>query len=255
MRLLLEDAKRQVTFLADVKAKLASGEYITRPTGGKRHSAVWDVFEVVVEAKTGLPVGANFCTQCKEPCRASGESGTTTMSRHIRYRCKAEGVLNRPIPNSDAKNHAKKAAARACAEGMLSFDSVTSDGVVDLMQTMVDIGARHGPVSAVELIPCANTLAAHLRAEANAIRAEEVPKIKAAMEEGACAATVDSWTESKTQHHYLSLTVHYIDDIWWNLQSEYLLTIGFDDDETGMSSKSARKKSLCIIELIAPVWI
>lgn len=80
-------------------------------------------------------------------------------------------------------------------------------------------------------MPCA-TAPGNALSEAEKVREDIVLEVKAAMEADACAATVDSWTEPKTQQYYLSFTVHFVNAVW-ELQSEFPLTIAFDDEETG----------------------
>lgn len=235
MRAVLEEARKQIDFLDRVREKLSSGAYKSQPNPNPlAHSHVWETFHVVVDTVTGLLVGANICTRCRMLLSAINDGCTSTMNRHVRYRCAEGDAGNRKPPSPEAKNLARRAAAEACAEGMMSFESMTGDGMVRFAQTLVDIGARCGPkpVDAKQLMPCATSMSNYVRDEAARVREEVVPTVKAAMAENACAATVDTWTEEKTKQHFISFTVHFVDKEWV-LQSEYLITIQFDEDETG----------------------
>ncbi|KAK3931223.1 Transposable element Hobo transposase, partial [Frankliniella fusca] len=228
----LAQARKEKGFLTDVRDKIDSGVYAHEENPPRKTSHVWDTFHVVKDVRTNLRVAAYYCTLCNGLLCASGDGCTTTMVRHLRSGCQERNKDSapRPAPNADVKRRAKKAAVVACAEGMLSFDAVCSDSMTDFAQAMVDIGSKYGSVDARQLVPSSIALSTAVTEEADHLRAELVPTIKAAMASGACAATVDGWTETRTQRHYFSFTVHFIDDNW-NLTTEYLLTIGFDDDE------------------------
>lgn len=153
------------------------------------------------------------------------------MVRHLRTAClERDKDSARPSPNADAKRHAEKAVVVACAEGMLSFDAVCSESMTDFAQAMVDTGSKYGSVDASQLVPSSTALASEVTEEGVRLRTKVLPAVKAAMASGACAATVDGWTENRTKRHYFSFTVHFIDENW-KLNTEYLLGIGFDEDE------------------------
>ena len=60
-----------------------------------------------------------------------------------------------------------------------------------------------------------------------------VPRVKEAIAEGACAATVDEWTENTTKQVYLSFVVHTANKSG-ALETDYLVTIPFDEEASGM---------------------
>ena len=230
----VDDARGQVEFLKTVKGKVDSKEYITIENPSKKRSSVWRSFKVVVDAGSKLPVGAHLCTACGHLLRAQYDGSTTTMKRHLQFRCgKGEfNTLNRPAPPPVAKEYAKNVAAGTCAEGLISFEALcNNEAMADLLQAMIDLGHAFGPLDVSEVMPSSTTVSDYIKTEAERIRQQEtIPKFKAAVAAGACAATVDGWTEHMTSQPYLTLTIHFINDEWY-LEMEYLLTIPFDEDE------------------------
>ncbi len=233
-----------------MKAKLQSGEYVAVQNPDRRaHSSVWVTFRVVKDGRSTLNVGATVCSMCGFVLRSLGDSCTTTMKRHIRVdgRCisseegEGAGVVHgprpnlktpkkRPLPPPDAKRYGKDLAAASCAESMLSFDAVCGEPIAGLLQGMIDIVNRYGPVDVKEVLPCAPTLSEHVKEQARVIRAENtVPHVKEALAAEACAATVDEWKEEMMQQPFLSFVVHTVEK--GRLQSNYLVTIAYNEDD------------------------
>ena len=228
----VNEARGQLEFLEDVRGKLEEEKYKATPNPRPTKSKAWESFHVVVDATSNIEVGAVQCVKCSYLLKTQADGCTSTMTRHLRERCGGElGQRKRPLPSVKAKQQGKDAVGKACAEDMLSFEAVAgSEGMLDLLQSMVDIGSTYGRVDVRELLPEPCTISEHVKKEAKKIRAKIIPAIKKAMRDGACAATIDGWTDDFTKQKYICLTVHFVNS-QWELETEYLVTIAVDDEE------------------------
>ena len=130
-------------------AKLQSGEYISTPKvfmRGNRHSQVWDSFQVVVDRATRLEVGTAQCLMCDAILTRSQKSVPSSLKKHKDNYCPGQqqngaNTPFRPVPGV-LRNVFVDKVADTSAVTTASVNLLTSDAVISLIQTAVDISVR-----------------------------------------------------------------------------------------------------------------
>lgn len=108
-----------------------------------------------------------FCSVCKSVFRYdTAGSGTKNLKDHHRV-CKPGKALNRFV-EKNKKNFTKserdgmaEAAVRFCCKDLRPFYALYGEGLMDLLEEIVGICARHGKLSRESLealLPCPNTV-------------------------------------------------------------------------------------------------
>jgi len=85
-------------------------------------------------------------------------------------------------------------------------------GFESLIQAAIDVGATYGRVKAAELLSDPTTLSRGLSDRTQLAKDEVCPKLAARIRSGSCAGTMDMWTDEYTQNHFLTVTLHFIED-------------------------------------------
>ena len=125
---------------------------------------------------------------------------------------------------------------------MKPHEAVESPAFIELVETLVDIGHSSGSVDGKELIPSAKTVSRNIQKEAEKLRNEKLPSIKKAMLEGGAGVCTDLWTEKYTRHHYLAVTVSYMEILEnpdrWCTETVFLFIVEFEENETAEEIKA-----------------
>lgn len=191
-------------------------------------SAVWDKFDLVVDSATLAPVGYVRCMACQAfLVYDSSKSGTSHLQRHP---CKAvdpeKASITKFLKRTSAlvppnvKQSLSHCIARFCAQDLRPDDIVSGNSFAKL--ALMNIGARHGPLDAANILPHRTTVARKVEELAANVRCQLMPEILSAMNESRCAITTDMWTDDYRKISYTTATAHYIDER--DEVSEYLRT-------------------------------
>ena len=146
-----------------------------------------------------------------------------------------------PPPPAAAKARAKRAVVRWVVEAMKPHNAVENAAFKEMMQAGIDIGSSFGPVDAEELLPKRTCVRDNVISTADEVRAQKIPHLRRAMQDGACGACVDMWVEKFSRTHYLALTASYVvtdENGKWQIETIYLFLIEFDEDETSENIKA-----------------
>ena len=133
----------QINITADVvKRKLMNNEYIIKSVA--KRSDVWKTFGLVCNSN-GDEVGYVACFKCKATFKGKGDTGTTTMRKHI---CRVGSNQTRIVTttfrttpltskassNKDVKEELSTSCVNMCCEDLRPFDTVAGEGFIELLQ-------------------------------------------------------------------------------------------------------------------------
>ena len=113
-----------------------------------------------------------------------------------------------------------------CTRDIRPFEAIAGPGFIELAQSLINIGATHGSVSAAEVLPHPTTVSRRLFSVAEKKREQILPEIRDAIRDGCAAATTDLWTGVYKKIAYPTMTIHYIKTTW-ELKNRVLFTCDF----------------------------
>jgi hypothetical protein len=126
---------------------------------------------------------------------------------------------------------------------------VAGSGFIQLAQSLIDIGASYGSVSAAEVLSHPTTVSRRLTTVPENKREQILPEIKDAILDGCAAGTTDLWTDDYKKIAYSTMTVHYISKNW-ELKNRVLFTCDFPlERKTGANIEKELIKRLIKIRL------
>ncbi|KAE8737322.1 hypothetical protein FOCC_FOCC017214, partial [Frankliniella occidentalis] len=133
---------------------------------------------IVVDKITSLEVGTAQSITCSAVLVYNGNSGPSFLKKQHDSYCTAQLAAGsntpyRPVPVGVFIDK----VADTCALTMGAVEMLTSDAVVDMVQTAVDIAARcKGRVDVRALMPSRTTVMAHINTRADEATVELVPR-------------------------------------------------------------------------------
>jgi hypothetical protein len=196
------------------------GEYVIHNNGPGKKSGVWEAFGIIYD-HSNIKLDYAACKSCNKVYTFKTSTGTTTISKH---KC--------PIPASEvaaAKVYFKKhiitkqeketmtaAAVDYCAIDMRPFESLSGLGLKVLIQTALDIGSSSiGRVTIDELLTNPATVSRNIDSRAWNGRKKLTFVLKKHIDSGLnVACTFDLWTDAVKKNSYMSITIHYIDEMF-----------------------------------------
>jgi len=131
------------------------------------------------------------------------------------------------VPASVKKTITAKCAAFVCKD-IRSFETVAGDGLIALAQSLINIGAKCGQVSANDILPHPTTVSWCVTDLASNLKDDVVkPELCVSLNKWGGSITTDMWTECYMQTSYITITAHYITNEWM-LRERVLATREFD---------------------------
>ncbi|KAK7862527.1 hypothetical protein R5R35_008998 [Gryllus longicercus] len=224
----------------DVAEKIQTGEYIVVRKERSR-SKVWERFASIYDADRKRYMGYVQCTICGILLTMKLGSGTTHLSRHV---CKKDGLsgamsVNVSVKVSDELTEScLKKCIEMCVRDLVPSSTVSGTGFRNLCQELVKIGAAHGNVNVLRLLPSADTILKHVSSLAAHLRESLLPDIRKAVLDGLCV--MDIWTERVQDTNHAVVTSHYISDDW-KICRHLLLSFEFPHEETFDNQYTLRK--------------
>ena len=116
-----------------------------------------------------------------------------------------------------------------CAINISPFSIVEGIGFREFAENLIAIGAKHGNVSADDILPSARTVSPHVYSEAEK-KLNELRKVFEKQKR--FTVTTDLWTHKQTTMLYITITVHYIND-QWKLCSYIIAARSMEEKNTG----------------------
>jgi hypothetical protein len=177
------------------------------------------------------------CHVCEALYTYSSQTGTSALNKH---KCRASAVspggshsminfAKAPIqPNAGQKQLITRSLGDMCALDIRPFSIVSGKGFRSLLQNVLDIGvSSKSPMTVEDLLPDQVTVKRSLRMRCASTKDILISKVQHHFKCGLWAAfTLDIWTDDYHQKSFLSVTIHYIDEMW-NLHDRTLQVDAF----------------------------
>ena len=236
-----EQRKRE---LAKAIEKISTEKWELVPNPKETTSDVWKAnrFYLARDRSTKQYVDFAQCQKCGEVKRYALGGPTSVLKRHYEKCANVKkGSLN-CLVSLEMKRDMKDVLIDFCVGDIRPFNVVEGENFARVIQKALDMGAEHGRINAAELLPSATTISRGLKAKADEARQQVIPKLAQAIKEGCLAATTDMWVEDCNKYHFLTLTVHFINDEW-ELESLILFTSEFPYESATATNISAELRT------------
>ncbi len=165
------------------------------------------------------------CHVCETLYSYNSQSGTSAINSH---KCRALTVAHggshsmvnfakaRIQPNGGQKQLITKALGEMCALDIRPFSIVSGKGFRSLLQNVLDVGvSSRNPMNIDDLLPDQVTVKRSLKTRCVSKKVILMSKVQYHFRCGLWAAfTLDIWTDDNHQKLFLSVTIHFIDDLW-----------------------------------------
>jgi len=209
----------------EARQKLESGEFILKKKNGSQiSSAAWSKFGEVYDKANNIYAGFVQCFGC-------GLIKIFQRGASPKWLAKHECSSNESDKHTDRgsfKSQFKDACIDLVAGDLRPFSTFAGPYFKNLVQVAVNAGAACGKFDASEIISDPTTISRNVAAKTDEARKKLVSTLKAKLEAGEVSTTTDLWTDSYTKRHYITLTVHFLNELW-EMQNHVLFTKGFPD--------------------------
>jgi len=200
--------------------KSNGGEYVIRNNGPGKKLGVWEAFGIVYD-RNNVTLDYAACKSCNKVYTFKTNTGTATISKHKCHVLASEVAtakvfFKKHIVTKQEKETMTAAAADYCTIDMRSFESLSGLGLKALIQTTFDIGSSSiGRVTIDELLANPTTVSRNVDARARNDYEKLTLVLKKHFDSGLnVACTLDLWMDVVKKNSYMSITIHYIDEIF-----------------------------------------
>ncbi len=203
------------------------GEYVIRNNGPGKKSGVWEAFGIVYD-RNNVKLDYATCKSCNKVYTFKTSTGTVTISKH---KCPvpasevaaAKVFFKKHIVTKQEKETITTVAADYCATDMRPFESLSGLGLKALIQTTLDIGSSStGRVTIDELLANPTTVSRNVDSRGRNGREKLTLVLNKHFDLGLnVACTLDLWMDAVKKNSYMSITIHYIDEMF-NLYARML---------------------------------
>ncbi|CAF4178595.1 unnamed protein product [Rotaria sordida] len=162
------------------------------------------------------------------PNQSQQSSSSPTVNKTL-----SKFLYNKSILPKTWQNRIKEAECKYVVAGMHSFRSVEHDGLLQLAQTCVDIGATFGRVNVENIWYGRQSIRNECELKFHQYREDIKSIIQPYINDRTVSATVDLWRDDIIQRYYLDFTIFYMTE-HWQLKHSILRCKYFDEQ-----SKSA----------------
>ncbi|KAL2651486.1 hypothetical protein R1flu_019614 [Riccia fluitans] len=200
--------------------KSNGGEYVIRNNGPGKKSGVWDTFGIVYNL-SNVKLDYAACKSCNKVYTFKTSTGTAMISKH---KCRvlasevtcAKVFFKKHIITKQEKEMIMVAAADYCATDMHPFESLSGLGLKALIQIALDIGSSSASqVTVDELLANLTTISHNIDSRAQNGREKLTLILKKHFDSGLnVACTLDLWTDVIKKNSYMSIIIHYIDEMF-----------------------------------------
>lgn len=235
----------------DIKKKIRDEVYSTelKDEKDRRRNPLWELFLTITTdvdgEKTVIPYVS--CTKCGHVLSYDSAKGGTSHLRRHADGCSGPSALAPSVSNYfktvKLPKNVKHGITLKCVDfvckDLRPFSIVKGEGFMALAQALINVGTKHGQVSASDVIPDPTTISRHIDEEAERVKNDIViPAMKNLVNVSGAGLTTDMWTDSYTLTPYITVTCHYIDQNWV-LINRTLCTAEFDSQlrHTGANIK------------------
>lgn len=189
---------------------------------------VWKSFPLVYEIKEdGSAVAVNYfcaCVVCNKVYQYKGASGknfgTKNQIEHLK-KCKG-GLLKSQMTfqlcmpmktdlSITDRATLKRKLIMYCVSDYHSFRCVENDGLVGLMQTCVDLGAKSGKFDISEAVVGRKTISREIASAADAIRTRAIERLTDPIADGTISLPIDIYTDDYRKQSYLDVHANWVE--------------------------------------------
>ncbi len=188
--------------------------------GPCKKSGVWETFGIVYD-RNNVKLDYAACKSCNKVYTFKTSTGTTTISKHKcpvpTFEVAATKVFfKNHIVTKQEKETMTVAAVDYCATDMRPFESLNRLGLKALIQMTLDIGSSStGRVTIDELLTNPMTASRNVDSRAWNGREKFTFVLKKHFDSGLnVACTLDLWMDTVKKNSYMSITIHYIDEMF-----------------------------------------
>jgi hypothetical protein len=200
--------------------KSNGGEYVIRNNGPGKKSGVWEAFGIVYD-RSNVKLDYAACKSCNKVYTFKTSTGMATISKH---KClvpasevaAAKVFFKKYIVTKQEKETMTVVAADYYMTDMRPFESLSGLGLKALIQMALDIGSSStGRVTIDELFANSTTVSRNVDSRARNDREKFTLVLKKHFDSGLnVACTLDLWTDAVKKNSYMSITIHYIDEMF-----------------------------------------
>lgn len=165
------------------------------------------------------------CFSCKTIKIFKKTAGPSVLARHV---C-SQSAESKIQVTQEMKQIFRDACVDVSAADIRPFNMFSGPQFTNLIQKAVDFGVKYGNFEAADLLSDPTTISRACKARAVVAKEEIIPEILEMAEKDVLAATTDLWTDNYRKNHFLTLTVHYINENW-ELISRVLFTTKFPEE-------------------------
>jgi len=196
------------------------GEYVIRNNGPGKKSGVWETFGIVYD-RSNVKLDYAACKSYNKVYTFKTSTGTATISKH---KCPipasevaaAKVFFKKHIVTKQEKETMTATAADYCATDMHPFESLSGLGLKALIQTALDIeSSSTSRVTIDELLTNPTIVSRNVDSRVRNGREKLTLVLKKHFDSGLnVACTLDLWMDAVKKNSYMSITIHYIDEMF-----------------------------------------
>lgn len=201
----------------------------------KGKAEVWKSFRLIYEnaatEDADTPVAGNelkyfcACVVCRKVYAYKAPDGSSYGTKNLLDHISQCSAASRPAAQMQLeqclKHHVnftqkdcvliKRQQVEFCVNGYHSFRSVEHPGFVNLLQTCVDMGAKHGRFNVNDLLYKRKTVAAETLKMGNEVKEKLKQYLKESVEDGSVSVCLDMYTDDYRKKAYLDVHATWID--------------------------------------------
>jgi hypothetical protein len=165
----------------------------------------------------------NYCNKVYTVKDSKGNNcGTKNMLDHVRQcraSCEAQQsqmtlsqcMTRKPQFSKQDICLLRRREAEYCVDGYHSFRSVEHSGFRNMMQTFVDMGAKHGKFDVKDVLFGRKAVSRETGKLASEVKNEIVRKLKDPVSDGTVSVTLDLYTDDYRKKAYLDVHAQWVD--------------------------------------------
>lgn len=184
---------------------------------------LWNSFDQIFCCDTNVLIPEVVaCKTCKKVLRYQTKNGSSNAlshaEKHIAMKNTIETFLIKPkglnLLSGD-KDRLMQSFVQFVTKDIRPYQAVEGEGMLDLLNTIWNLGARYGAATKeeiIEVLPSAVTVSRHVRKSAKEKKTEMANRLSNAFASSLfIAVTSDIWQDDHKHISYLAITVHYHD--------------------------------------------
>lgn len=185
----------------------------------------------------GVQTDFLICETCDDwnPIYHVKGSGTGCLINHVStyHKVATSKSIQTKVPQyvmNEVSKEDKRAIADSiaffCASDLRPFHIVEGQGFIDMIQAIIKLASVKGQMDAAKLLPTADTVKNHLNTLDKNMRTNlrnhllSIPSIN---------ATTDHWKDDYVGQSYMTITIHYIDNSSFKIQSRVIGTFAVEN--------------------------